>query len=177
MEERSTRLKLLENISRLEVAGLTIEGLKGQGVEVPLWIAEEFVRLGKGEIIGEEFGLKDLAKAHWREALPSSRHISKMEEDFYFNLGRFLRKLKKESEGNLEKMKALEKAYSMARDILNCRVRKLASIAASQVEREEVVKNLTLEERLLYDSVKRILNGWSKRILEGEILGEPTGEP
>ncbi|MEM2864861.1 MAG: hypothetical protein QW569_02865 [Candidatus Bathyarchaeia archaeon] len=177
LKERRIRLRLLDNIPRLEVAGLTIEGSKGQEVEVPLWIAEEFAKSGKGEILAEEFGLKDLAKAHWREALPSSRHLSKIEDDFYFNLRRLLKRLEKESGGNLERMKALERAHSMARDIVNCRMRKLASIAASQVEGGEVVKNLALEEKFLYESMKRVLNGWIRRILEGEILGEPTGEP
>ena len=171
------RLRLLDDASNLKVAGLIIEGLKGQEVEVPLWIAEEFTRSGKGEIVDEEFGLKDLAKAHWREALPSSRHLSRVEEALYFKLRRFLRRLKGESEGNIEKMKVLEKAYSMARDIINCRMRKLASIAASQVEREEVVKNLTLEERLLYESLRRTINEWSRRILEEVTFGEPTGKP
>ncbi|MEM2123062.1 MAG: hypothetical protein QXE79_05460 [Candidatus Bathyarchaeia archaeon] len=177
MEERHVRLKLLDDIPRLSVAGLTIEGLKGQEMEVPLWIAEEFERSGKGEILSEEFGLRDLAKAHWREVLPSSRHLSRLEEDFYFNLRRFLNRLKRESEGNLENMKALEKAYSMARDIVNCRMRKLASIAASEAAKEEVAKNLTLEERLLYESLKVKISGWSIRILEGTTPGESTGKP
>jgi len=176
LEERHVRLKLIGDIPCISVAGLTIEGLKGQEVEVPLWVAEELVRSGKGELLREGFGLRDLAKAHWREVLPSSKHLSRMEEDFYFNLRRFLRRLQVESEGNLEKVKVLEKAYSMARDIVNCRTRKLASIAASQAG-EEVTKNLTLEERLLYSSLKRMINDWSKKLLEGAFLGEPAGKP
>lgn len=177
LQEKLVRLRLLDNVSGLKVAGLLIEGSKGQEIEVPLWIAEELTKINKGEVVGEGFELKDLAKAHWREALPSSRHLSKIEETFYFKLRRFLRKMRVEGEGNIEKAKALEKAYSMARDIINCRMRKIASIAASQVEREEVAKNLALEERFLYESLKEIINDWSKRVLEDVTFGESAGEP
>jgi uncharacterized membrane-anchored protein YjiN (DUF445 family) len=171
LEERHVRIRLLENIPRVSVAGLTIEGLKGQEVEVPLWVAEELVRSGKGELLGEDFGLKELARAHLGEVISSTKRLSMMNEDFYFNLRRFLRKLRVESEGNPEKVETLEKAYSMARDIVNCRMRKLASIAASQAG-DEVTKDFTLEEKLLYSTLKRMINDWSRRLLEDPFKSE-----
>jgi hypothetical protein len=148
LQDSPIKLKLIEDITRLNFTGFTFSRLdKDQEIEVPYWVAVEFVTAGKGEIIEERFNMKELAKAHWREALPSSRHLSHIGENFYFNLRRFIEKLQKESRENIEKMKDLEKVYAMAQDIINCRVRKLASLAASNVNPNEVEKNLVFEER------------------------------
>ncbi len=177
LQDAPVRLRITEDVERLRVAGLTLDGLtKGEEVEVPYWVAEELMKTGKGELLEERFNLKDLAKAHWREALPSSRHLANIGEGFYFNLRRFLSRLRDESVKDSDKERDLEKAHSMAMDIINCRVRKLASLAASQIERDEITKNLTLEERKLFESLKAAVEDWRREILEEDTLGESARE-
>ncbi len=174
LQDTLVNVKLAEDMTSLNVIGLTMNIKEGKEIEVPYWVAEEIVKAGKGELIEDRFNVKELAKAHWREALPSSRHLSPIGDNFYFNLRRFSEKLKDESVGNIEKMNDLEKVNSMAQDIINCRVRKLVSLATSQVDQSEIIKNLTFEEKMLFDTIKELVSNWKKKILEVNILGESS---
>jgi DNA replication initiation complex subunit (GINS family) len=77
--------------------------------------------------------------------------------------------LRQQSKQDQIKLRELEKTETLVRDIVNCRVRKIVSIAASPTPSEELIQGLTFEERSLY----RVLNGtieeWKAKLL-GETL-------
>ena len=141
----------------------------GQEVEIPYWIAEELVRSGVAKFGDEDrLGLPALSKVHWRETIPTSRQIPQLPEKFYSTLRRFLVELEADTRSDQTKFKDLEKAVGLSKDIVNCRARKIVSLAAAPLQTESVVQNLTYEERALYMRLSDIINDWKKRILSLE---------
>jgi DNA replication initiation complex subunit (GINS family) len=94
--------------------------------------------------------------------------MSKLPEEFYPRLRRCLSDLKREAAKAPEKMLEHEKAKQLTRDIVNSRLRKIISIASAPAQTEQTLKNLTSEERFLYDRLYELINEWRTRILEYE---------
>ncbi|MFH0849215.1 MAG: hypothetical protein V1857_06915 [archaeon] len=144
---------------------------EGQETELPHWIAEELINIRVAKPREEDrIDLAALSKAHWRETLPSSRQIPALESDFFPKLRRFLTELKVQSRSDPTKGRDYEKAVSLSKDIVNCRVRKLVSLSAAPPTTQEVITSMTAEERVLYENLNQVLEEWRKRILgpEGE---------
>ena len=66
------------------------------------------------------------------------------------------------------KARELDKALALARDIVGIRVKKIASIAASVERTNELMSNLTSEERILYEAVRQNVDSWKREILGRE---------
>ncbi len=176
-EETPIKIRILHDIEQLSVAGETYKELsKDQEIEVPYWAAYEITQVNSGEVIGETISLQELTKTHWREPLPPSRKISNIGANFYRNLRTFLIKLKQESPNNIEKLRDLERAQSMIRDIINCRLMKLVSLAASPVQGDNVISNLASEEKMLFTYIKEAVEGWRQKIVQVDENGKRTGE-
>jgi len=71
-----------------------------------------------------------------------------------------------------EKIVELEKTRHLARDIVNSRLRKIISIASAPAQTEQILKNLTGEERFLYGRLYRFINEWRTQILEERSVEE-----
>jgi len=104
--------------------------------------------------------LIQLSKIHWRETVPATRQIAAVGKDFYFKAKEYISELRAASKADGSKLIELEKAMGLLQEILNCRIRKILSIAAAGAESEEALKNLTPEERLLLDSVRSKVMDW-----------------
>jgi DNA replication initiation complex subunit (GINS family) len=50
-------------------------------------------------------------------------------------------------------------------------MKKIVSIASAPAQAESSLRNLTVEERLLYEQLSQVINGWKKRILEQREVG------
>jgi DNA replication initiation complex subunit (GINS family) len=94
--------------------------------------------------------------------------ILRLPEDFYPRLRRYLASLRKEASKSPEKMIENEKARQLTRDIVNSRLKKIVSIASAPAQTEQTLKNLTVEERFLYDELYEFINQWRTQILEYE---------
>ena len=70
------------------------------------------------------------------------------------------------------KLKDYEKAISLSKDIINCRLRKIASLAASQVASGEMIQGMAKEEKMLYTSMSQMIADWNERLLGAETLSE-----
>ena len=137
----------------------------GQEVDVPRWVAEELVRSGIVKWRDEDkLDLATLSKMHWRETIPASRQIPPIGADFYQKLSRLLAELRAQSRSDPSKGRDFEKAVQLSKDILNCRIRKIVSLAAAPAQTEEVLTNLASEEKSLYRSLSRIIIEWRSKI-------------
>ncbi|HZD13077.1 MAG TPA: hypothetical protein VE177_06125, partial [Candidatus Binatus sp.] len=105
---------------------------------------------------------------HYRETLPSSRQIPPLQPSFYFQLRRLIKGLREREIKDRTKARELDKALALARDIVNIRVKKIASVAASIERTTELLNNLTSEEKILYESVRQAVDTWKKEILGRE---------
>jgi len=79
-----------------------------------------------------------------------------------------LSKLKGLEAKDRTKARDLDKALALSRDIVNIRVKKIASLGASGEQTTEVTANLTVEEQALYEKVRENVESWKKDILGRE---------
>jgi len=158
------------NCPEIKLAGLTVGPFEeGNEYEVPYWVARELEKFGVARFRSEELlDVARLYKIHWKERVQTAAQISELPKDFYPKLRRYLTELKEESAKNWEKMREYEKAKQLALDILNLRLRKIVSLASAPAQTEQILKNLTAEERLLYEQIYRLINKWKTHLLEYE---------
>jgi GINS complex protein helical bundle domain len=138
----------------------------GQEVEVPYWMARELVQLGYAKFREEDvLTYNSLSKIHWRETIPASRQLPALQPNFYCLLRRHVVDLKEMSKQDQVKLRELERTENLVRDIVNCRIRKIVSLAASPTPSEELIHGLTYEERTLYGLLNETIIQWKAKLL------------
>ncbi|MGC8999278.1 MAG: hypothetical protein ACP5JW_07855 [Candidatus Bathyarchaeia archaeon] len=163
------------NCPEIKLAGLTVGPFEeGNEYEVMYWVARELEKFGVVRFRNEELlDSSKLYKIHWKERVQTAGQISELSKDFYPKLRRYLEGLREESARRPEKMREYEKAKQLALDILNLRLKKIVSLASAPAQTEHILRNLTAEERILYEQIYRIINKWKAQLLERE--GEKGG--
>jgi len=164
-QNRIVKIAVVRESGEINAGGKTFGPFRaGQEVEVPRWIAEELVRSGIAKWRDEDrLDLANLSKMHWRETIPTARQIPAVGEHFYQMLRSLLVELKTQSRSDPAKGRDFEKAVHLSKDIVNCRIRKIVSLAAAPAQTEDVLANLANEERGLYLTLGRIITEWRKK--------------
>jgi len=164
------RIVLTREIPFSHPATERLQSIKvGQEAEVPYWVADELVRGGFARYREEDvLDLAKLSKTHWKETIPSSTQLPSLQADFYCMLRRLLIRLKVEGKQDTSKLRDYEKADNLSRDIINCRLRKIASFAAAPGPSSDLLKNMTSEEQALYKQLRSAIGEWKSSILESE---------
>jgi len=167
LENSPSRVIFLKDYPETRIADRILGPYRlGQEVEILLWIAQHLVETGYAKFReDEQLTLNTLSTTHYKENLPGSRQLPKLSRSFYFQLRRFIRNLKSLEEKDRTKARDLDKAMALARDIVNTRVRKIASLGASSEQATEIGSNLTPEEQALYDLIHKTVDSWKKDIL------------
>ncbi len=143
----------------------------GQEIEIPYWTARQLVQLGYARFREEDaLNYNALSKIHWRETIPASRQLPALHANFYCVLRRHLSDLHELSRQDQVKLRELERTESLVRDIANCRIRKIVSLAASPTPTEELLQGLTREERVLYTLLNKTIEEWKSKLLGQAII-------
>ncbi|MEM2439760.1 MAG: hypothetical protein QW493_00895 [Candidatus Bathyarchaeia archaeon] len=163
------------NHPEIKLAGLTVGPFEeGNEYEVLFWVARELEKFGVVRFRSEELlDSAKLSKIHWKERVQTTGQISELPRDFYPKLRRLLAELKSETVKNPEKMREYEKVKHLATDIVNLRLKKIVALASAPAQTEHVLRNLTAEERLLYEQIYKVINKLKTYLLEFE---EARGE-
>lgn len=156
------------NCPEIELAGLKIGPFQeGKEYEVRFWIAEELEKAGIARFREDELlDAVKLHKIHWKERVQSVKQISSLPEDFYPRLRRYLSNLREDAVKKPEKMKEYEKMSGLSRDIVDCRLKKIISLASTSAQTEQFLKSMTREERAIYERLHAIISGWRNKILK-----------
>jgi hypothetical protein len=162
------------NCPEIKLAGLNLGPFEeGNEYELQFWVAKELEKAGIARFREEQrLDAAAVYKIQWTERVQTSGQVSRLPENFYPKLRRYLKELKAESTKNPEKMREYEKITGSIRDVVNARLKKLVSIASASAQTEQVLKNFTSEERLLYDQLHKFIHKWRTRILEYEEVEE-----
>jgi len=80
--------------------------------------------------------------------------------------------LRKESQTDASKLRDYEKVLSLSKDIISCRIRKIASLAASPAIAGDVIKGMAREEKVLYSTIASIVSDWNETLLSVGISSE-----
>lgn len=173
-EHSPARIVANRNCPEIKLAGLTVGPFEeGNEYETFYWVALELDRSGIAHFREDEnLGVAKLNKVQWTERVQTPGQISKLPEDFYPKLRRCLADLKREASKSPEKVLEHERGKQLTRDIVNSRLRKVVSIASAPAQTEQVLKNLTGEERFLYGQLYTLISDWRTQILEYDEVKE-----
>ena len=154
----------------IKLAGLTVGPFdEGSEYEVLFWVAEELVSAGVARFHAEDLlDVGKLGKIQWMERVQTAGQMSKLPEGFYPKLRRCIAETRKLVGNNPEKMRELERMDQLTKDIVNSRMRKIVTFATSPAQTESSMRNLTVEERLLYERLYHVINRWKSQILSPE---------
>jgi hypothetical protein len=145
----------------------------GEEIQVSEWIAEVLADEGVVKFRDEDIlDVASLSKTHWKETIPTSRQLPPLDPDFYCELRRLVRRLRKESQTDASKLRDYEKVLSLSKDIISCRIRKIASLAASPAIAGDVIKGMAREEKVLYSTIASIVSDWNETLLSVGISSE-----
>jgi hypothetical protein len=171
LENSPSRITLLREFPETRFGDRTLGPYRmGQEIELSLWTAQHLVQMGYARFKDEEqLTLNTLSTTHYKETLPGSRQLPKLSKSFYFQLRRLLKDLKSQESKDRTKARDLDKAVGLARDIVNIRVKKIASLGASGEQTTELTSSLTMEEQALYEGIRKEVELWKKDILGREV--------
>ena len=161
----------LGNLQELSVAETTVGPLEeGKEYEVRYWIALELVKAGYARFYEDvPMTFVSLTQIHWRETkLPTGRQISTLPAFFYPKLRRYLEDLKKKASTDASIAVEYAQASRLARDIVNCRLKKIVNLATYSRE-ESILRSLSKEERSIFNRVNTMSSEWGSKILKMEV--------
>lgn len=169
-ENTPVKITARRNCPEIKLAGLKVGPLEeGKEYELMYWIARELEKAGIAHLNEKELlDAVKLYKIHWKERVQSAKQIASLSGDFYPRLRRFVASLRREAVRKPEKLKEYEKAVRLSRDIINCRLKKIISLASAPKQTNQTLNNLTKEERTIYEQLNTIISSWRGKILEGE---------
>ncbi len=151
----------------IKLAGLNVGPFEeGNEYEVSYWVAQELEKSGIARFREERLDTAKLYKIQWVERAQTAGQISKLPENFYPKLRRYLAELKEEVAKNPEKIREYEKVKHLTRDVVISRLKKIVSLASAPAQTEQILKNFTKEERFLYEQLYKLIHEWQTQILE-----------
>ncbi len=166
-ENSPARIVANRNSPEIKLAGLSVGPFEeGNDYEVSYWVALELAKSGLAHFHAEDLlDASKLSKIQWTERVQTAGQISKLPEGFYPKLRRYITTLREGIGNNPEKMREYERVDQLTKDIVNSRLKKIVSIASSPAQTENTLRNLTGEERLLYEQLFKVINNWKTQIL------------
>lgn len=166
-ENSPARIVANRNSPEIKLAGLSVGPFEeGNDYEVSYWVALELAKSGIAHFHAEDLlDASKLSKIQWTERVQTAGQISKLPEGFYPKLRRYVIILREGIGNNPEKMREYERVDQLTKDIVNSRLKKIVSIASSPAQTENTLRNLTEEERFLYEQLFKVINNWKTQIL------------
>jgi hypothetical protein len=169
-ENSLVRITANRSCPEIRLAGLNLGPFEeGSDYEVYYWTALELEKAGIAHLKEEDqLDAVKLNKVQWTERIQTSGQVSKIPDHFYPKLRRRLAELRREIAKDPEKIREYERFRQLTQDITNSRLRKIISIASAPAQTENTLRNLTNEEKSLYERLYRLIDSWRKQILEYE---------
>lgn len=165
-ENMPTRVIAVRSSPKIELAGLSVDSFEeGNEYEVRFWIAREIEKAGIARTREESLSASRLYKIQWTERAQPVSQLSSLPEDFYPRLRRLLEELKSSSKSSPDKMRQYEYVQNLSQDIVNSRLKKIVSLASTPGQKSQILRNLTVEERELYERLDKIISDWRSEIL------------
>ncbi|MCS7120452.1 MAG: hypothetical protein RMJ07_03545 [Nitrososphaerota archaeon] len=165
-ENRLTKVIAVRNSPKIDLAGLSLGPFEeGIEYEVKFWIADELEKTGIVRLKEETLTAPRLYQILHKERIQPALDLSQLPEDFYPRIRRLVDELKRSSKSSPEKMREYENAQKLSKDIINCRLKKIVSLASTPGQKSQALRNLTPEELYLYERLEKIISDWRSMIL------------
>ena len=168
-ENKVVKIVANRNSPAIDLPGIKVGPFKeGKEYEVRFWVAAELKKAGIAHMrMKEPLDLMVLNKIHWKERVQASQRLTSLPEEFYPKLRRYLEELNTEAIKKPEKRSDFKKAKNLSDDITRMRLKKLVSLASSGRDQTgQILRNLTTEEKHVYDCLHKIISEWKTEILK-----------
>ena len=166
-ENSLVRIVANRSCPEIKLAGLDVGPFEeGNEYEVYHWVALELAKSGVAHFRQEELDATRLNKIQWTERIQTPGQISGLPDDFYPKLRRCLANIKGEMAKEPEKMREYERIKHLTQDIINSRLKKIVSMASAPDQTDNTLRNLTEEEKYLYEQLHKLVSLWKAQILE-----------
>jgi len=168
-ENSRVRLIAIKSIPKISIGDEQLGPVdENKYFEARYWVAEELVKNGFAKIVSGEDKLEmvDIQKAQIVETIQSPRHVASLPKNFYARLRKFLKNLRNESLSNPDKKAEFQKALQLAMDIVTSRINKILILSSIREKDESILKNLTFEERFLFERVYEEVNRWRNSVFD-----------
>jgi len=164
-ETQLVTVKVLRKMN-FEAGGIDLSRYKeGDKCRLPLWLARALDKGGFVEMIDDNLlTVTELSKALWKDQHSSTP--LELPDDFYLKAKLTLSRLR-ESVRSFDTEKELSTLNMCFEDLVNVRLQKIFQAVRLRTDIPDFIKNLVLEERLLYRQLERVLSKWSKLIRGG----------
>lgn len=167
-ENSTVRVIAVRSSPKFELVGLELGPFEeGNEYSLKFWIARQLEKAGVVRFAEEDMlDIAKLLRIQWTERIQSVSQVSSLPETFYPRLRYLLAELKTSSRNSMEKMREYERAKWLSQDIVTCRLKKIISLASTSESIDQLLRNLSVEERILYEDLRRIISEWKATILE-----------
>ena len=143
------------NDLKLNVSDISIEGKKGEILNVPRWIADVLQSEKHVEIKDSET-LVELKQAAMKEELHGDFDLITLEPNFYIKIKSYMERLSE---------KDYVKVESLLNKLLRTRKTKIIRLADASKLTAEISQKLSVEEREFYNQVHEASTKFSKKIV------------
>ena len=143
------------NDLKLNVSDISIEGKKGEILNIPRWVADVLQSEKQVEIKDSET-LVELKQAAMKEELHGDFDLITLEPNFYIKIKSYMERLSE---------KDYVKVESLLNKLLRTRKTKIVRLADSSKLTAEISQKLSVEEREFYNQVHEASTKFSKKIV------------
>lgn len=140
---------------KLNVSDISIEGKKGEILNIPRWVANVLQSEKHVEIKDSET-LVELKQAAMKEELHGDFELITLEPNFYIKIKSYMERLSE---------KDYVKVESLLNKLLRTRKTKIIRLADSSKLTAEISQKLSVEEREFYNQVHEASTKFSKKIV------------
>mgnify|MGYP000097141196 CR=1 FL=1 len=168
---------IADELTGIRYGALEYKLRKGLSIELPLKLAVPLWQKGEVELdVNKLPDFSELNKIRWKEE--RARELQRLERGFYVKVELLLAYLKASAEDNREKEQVLRRSKAAIVDIIRARMKKIVELAVANPKPErEIMKKMSVEERMLYVALCSVLNDWYtfmvSRLERGEELWRP----
>ena len=152
-ENNPLKVIVIKDYPKIQIGTRTLGPfVEGREMSLRLWEAAELVQQGVVRYKEEsKLNVSELYKQSWSEA--NKPQLQQIEPNFYQKLRMYY---KDPSVEDSEK----EKVEGNVTDLMSQRLSKILKIALKGGSRSEMVKNMTEEEKWLYDRLNSLIRSW-----------------
>ncbi len=163
------RFNLNQDLPQIEICNEKIGPFsRGVTIELPRWVCDKLEEQGYGSKIEDIPSIVWISKLAWSES--RSQAIMPLEPLFYAKLRRMIRILRQrasqQSDSTAHKDYEIVHMYSL--DLVTSRLQKIVKASLMAPGKLEAITNATDEEKFLFIILSKLINSWSKAILEVE---------
>lgn len=165
----NTKFNLNRDLPQIEIGDEKI-GPFNQGItiELPRWVCNKLEEHGYGSKSEDIPSIVWISKLAWSES--RSQAIMPLEPLFYAKLRSMIKTLRQRANQSSDPTthKDYEAAYMCALDLITSRLQKIIKASLMAPGKLEAIPNTTDEEKFLFIILSKLINNWSKAILEVE---------